>query len=436
MVVPFVGDSYDFVHYPTARDEKVKNVYSWLNGRRKDDNVNDPNLWRIHNKLYDLSDWIKLHPGGSEWISNTRGTDITEAFEVHHPNIASARNILKKYEVRETKEPRNSPFTFEENGFYCTLREKALPVIKSVGSGPTKQMNFIADGIFVTFILLSFLSAYTGSLLLAMLSGISVAMMAICAHNYFHQKDNWRMYYFDFAMVSSAEWRISHAMSHHLFANTIQDLEVSALEPFLVFLPLQSKTFAARYAVILYSNILYWILLPQQYIVKIISVLKGRVNFRIEFLIPIFELVIFLSLGLYWTSFWRGFLIWLVLHMTCSYWFVFVGLIAAHHHPDIWHYGDDLKYKSNDWGIRQIEAVRDRKDVTGNLFLVVTMFGDHTLHHLFPTVDHSKLKHLYPVFLETCKQFNIDFELYTIPSLALGKYQQLARNQPRFDSKE
>ena len=41
-------------------------------------------LWRVHNKLYDLSDFESRHPGGSQWISFTQGTDCTEAFEAHH----------------------------------------------------------------------------------------------------------------------------------------------------------------------------------------------------------------------------------------------------------------------------------------------------------------------------------------------------------------
>ena len=429
MVLAVEPESFEFRKYPSTRDAKVKNVYTWLAGKQNDDDVD--NLWRIHDKLYDLSVWIDLHPGGSEWISVTRGTDITEAFEVHHPNIDLARKMLKQYEVKPTQNIRNSPFTFEKGGFYDTVRERAYPVIKRVGSGPTKAMNAIADSIFILFLMLSLLAVYFGSILLSLVSGVSLAMLCVCAHNYFHKKNNWRMFYFDCGMLSSHEWRISHALSHHLFANTLLDVEVSAIEPLLQFLPKEQKSVIARFMVILYSNIIYWIILPLQFTMKWVGVARGKVQARKENFLPLLHLILCLAVGLCSHSLSRVFVCWLLIHMACSYWFVFVGLIAAHHHPDIWHHGDELRYKSNDWGIRQIEAVRDRKDVTGNLFLVVTLFGDHTLHHLFPTVDHSKLKHLYPVLLETCQEFNIDFELYSIPSLLIGKYQQLARNQPR-----
>ena len=41
-------------------------------------------LWRVHNKLYDLAAFESPHPGGAQWIAFPRGTDCTEAFERRH----------------------------------------------------------------------------------------------------------------------------------------------------------------------------------------------------------------------------------------------------------------------------------------------------------------------------------------------------------------
>lgn len=40
-----------------------------MQSRCVDDNAEG--LWRIHNKLYDLTDFIDKHPGGSDWIKFT-----------------------------------------------------------------------------------------------------------------------------------------------------------------------------------------------------------------------------------------------------------------------------------------------------------------------------------------------------------------------------
>ncbi|RXG67352.1 cytochrome b5-related protein [Armadillidium vulgare] len=65
-----------------------------------------------------------------------------------------------------------------------------------------------------------------------------------------------------------------------------------------------------------------------------------------------------------------------------------------------------------------------------NVFLASISFGNHTLHHLFPTVDHSKLPYLQEALLETCKEFDIKFEVYTPWETFKGLYLQLATIKP------
>jgi len=66
--------------YLPVRENLSKTAASFLEARRKIDGAEG--LWRIGNKLYDLETFAKSHPGGSEWIRLTKGTDITELFEV------------------------------------------------------------------------------------------------------------------------------------------------------------------------------------------------------------------------------------------------------------------------------------------------------------------------------------------------------------------
>ena len=87
--------------------------------------------------------------------------------------------------------------------------------------------------------------------------------------------------------------------------------------------------------------------------------------------------------------------------------------------------------KDTDWGLRQIDSTRDVTNKGDYYFLVATTFGHHTLHHLFPTVDHSKLHLLYPVLEETCKEFGLTFK--TVPQLEmfLGLHLQMMRNESK-----
>lgn len=72
----------------------------------------------------------------------------------------------------------------------------------------------------------------------------------------------------------------------------------------------------------------------------------------------------------------------------------------------------------------------DRTEIRGNHFLVLTNFGDHALHHMFPTLDHGTLELLYPVFEETMKQFNIDLRVRSQFEMMCGQFMQLSRDKP------
>lgn len=88
----------------------------------------------------------------------------------------------------------------------------------------------------------------------------------------------------------------------------------------------------------------------------------------------------------------------------------------------------------NDWGIHQLDAVMDRYDINGSYWLVLTNFGDHGLHHMFPTVDHAILEKLVPVFEKTTKQFNINLRVHSQIDMIKGQFQQLSRTAPNLEA--
>ncbi len=95
-----------------------------------------------------------------------------------------------------------------------------------------------------------------------------------------------------------------------------------------------------------------------------------------------------------------------MVYMSCGWVFHNISLAAGHHHPNIWHEGDAIP-DSIDWGLFQVMAVGDRPDVDQNLYLSTVSYGIHLLHHLFPTVDHSRLHLLQDALKQTCKEFII-----------------------------
>lgn len=55
---------------PPKTRELFVNVYTWLEDKKVDDGAEG--LWRIHEDLYDFSDFIKQHPGGEDWLVMTK----------------------------------------------------------------------------------------------------------------------------------------------------------------------------------------------------------------------------------------------------------------------------------------------------------------------------------------------------------------------------
>lgn len=53
----------------------------------------------IDDKVYDLKDWIPIHPGGSLWFSRSYGRDISTLVHSYHANPENCKKILAKYET-------------------------------------------------------------------------------------------------------------------------------------------------------------------------------------------------------------------------------------------------------------------------------------------------------------------------------------------------
>lgn len=67
--------SFPQLKYPSLRDEGFRDSTQWLSGKALDDGAEG--LWRVHDGIYDLNEFINKHPGGSEWLHLTKVSDYT-----------------------------------------------------------------------------------------------------------------------------------------------------------------------------------------------------------------------------------------------------------------------------------------------------------------------------------------------------------------------
>lgn len=130
-----------------------------------------------------------------------QGLDITEAFEVHHLTTLP-EEMLKKYFVKKAVSKRNAPFTFKDNGFYKTLKKEVIKTLPTIPKPKINISNLMIDSFLVILFVLSTLAAKYYNFLIGILAGNFLAFLSISAHNYFHKKDNFRMYYFNFSLLT------------------------------------------------------------------------------------------------------------------------------------------------------------------------------------------------------------------------------------------
>ena len=91
----------------------------------------------------------------------------------------------------------------------------------------------------------------------------------------------------------------------------------------------------------------------------------------------------------------------------------------------VFHDGDELK--SLDFGVYQLAATFDRLEFQKNSFAVLTTFGQHIGHHMFPTLDHALIPQLNDIIYDTCREFEADLVMYPWYKLFIGQFIQLTR---------
>lgn len=316
-------------------------IFRWLECKRDTDGAEG--LWRIHDILYDLTDFIDRHPGGSDWLELTKGTDITELFESHHISL-KPEILLPTFQVREAKEPRNFKFTFKDDGFYRTLKRRVREHLPNIDRSPIKRTKAISDAILLLTFLGAILTAYLQSYIFGIVTAILLTMSVVLGHNFLHGHHNWRMLMLNLTLMSHRHWRITHVLSHHMYTNSYHDIEALYFQPFLSWIPsAAAKNRIQRYGSWIYGPFVYCVYSFIEFLTRVFWSLMNN-NFKmfldefVAFLVPI---------SMFFFGNWNLMVVlkmWLFILLVSNFYFLLIGLNATHHHPDIYHEGDAIRF--------------------------------------------------------------------------------------------
>eukprot|EP00930_Biecheleria_cincta_P048947 TRINITY_DN3419_c0_g1_i1.p1 TRINITY_DN3419_c0_g1~~TRINITY_DN3419_c0_g1_i1.p1 ORF type:complete len:795 (-),score=113.39 TRINITY_DN3419_c0_g1_i1:68-2452(-) len=394
-----------------SRAESNGDVETWLQEKAQHDSRlggANAELWMVHGKWYDLTDYIDKHPGGPTWLRLTKGQDVTEAFEVHHINMTKAQAFLNRMYVKDADEGYVGRYVWDDEGFFRTLKRRVSKVFGTrpdglPDTGPTPYFLglccFAIAAHFVTFGVMLCWPCVP----LAILAGFTLQTFHGIGHNALHMKDNIWMYAYDFCGWKHHKHRTSHALSHHLFPNTALDLEFP--EPYS-YVAANNAHNNSRW-VILLGPLGMWTGPLRDIFSLWVGLLQGKERWRHEYVLNIMQLVLLMLFG----GPVVGLYCFCVMHLMCGFCIETAGF-ALHRSIFCWSMGDpNAKY---DYGEHCLASTADH-DVDMPLAASLYLFqilNNHGVHHLFPTVDKSRIQEIMPIFRETCKEFGLPWKEY------------------------
>jgi len=404
-------------------------------------------LWIIEGQAYDFTDFVKRHPGGSAAIGLGQGIDCTELFKTYHLMRAPPESILKKYKVEnlDNFDFGTSKYSFEENGFLMTIRQRGRDYFVSNNIDSKGSLFWKSFAIASIFIIggLYYPAFVMGSVIAAFILGVLKGFTAVGAgHGMSHfslfNKGWINTFVFRACspMVISTHqiWSTSHIVSHHINTLTPQDLQdnypVKRVQPAMPF-----KWFHRFQHVYIWLVYLFGVpLWTMSDLVESIPVLfTGRHAMRHFTILQRLEntcvlalnILITIAMPFFFLTWWRALIVCLVSNIPTS--IMLVIQIAVNHEVPECASKTDPNNTKIDWGVHQVLTSHDfgvestiALHMSGGLNMQVE-------HHLFPSVHYSHYPKLAKIVQQACKEFDLPYNTSKHIFEAVGKHYTLLK---------
>ncbi|KAJ7951233.1 Delta(8)-fatty-acid desaturase [Quillaja saponaria] len=383
-------------------------------------------LWiSIQGKVYNVTDWIKEHPGGDTPLLNLAGQDVTDAFLAYHPGIAwkyldklFTGYYLKDFEVSEvSKDYRKLASEFSKMGLY-----------EKKGHGVFYSLTFVA--IMLAIVVYGVLKSDRVWVHLAcgMLLGFLWIQSAYVGHDSGHYQVMCSRGYNKFAQflagncltgISIAWWKWTHN-AHHLAVNSLDhDPDLQHIPVFAVSSSLFKSLTSHFYGRELTFDAVARFFVSYQHLTFYPVMCVGRINLFIQTFLLLFSkrkvpdrALNILGILVFWT--------WFPLLVSClPNWpervmFVLTSFtVTAIQHIQFClnHFSADVyvgKPTGNDWF---------EKQTGGTIDIACSSWMDwfhgglqfQLEHHLFPRLPRCQLRKISPVVRDLCKKHNLPY---------------------------
>jgi len=340
--------------------------------------IKDMYRYKIHDKMYDLTDFVKIHPGGVDMFNNLKpNINITPMIYSYHKNPKAILEILPKYEIPLTDNIKyDMNYTYER---YCELKrlvydeihEKKIPLYWT-----NKEIvyNFFMLSLYFGTWIYSFWVVNVSYAWMTLLALMNNGICSLIFHEVSHytgfknQTINRYLTICYYPLIVESNWKFIHNYSHHCFTNTHNDYDFS--------LPIQIIRHSSSQKYNWYNKYqsLYGLLIFQNSLLHkgpYTSIKRHKKNWIV------FSILVF-TFGIYKTLYW---------YSLCGIIFAFIAQFSHIQHECI----EINKDKKDDFLYNQVSSSMNYKTGTFMRFMCFSL-DIQIEHHLFPNIPHSSLR--------------------------------------------
>jgi len=352
-------------------------------------------IYCIHDRLYNVADFVSKHPGGTNVFANLKShTDITPMIYSYHKDASLIFDVLSKYDISSNDLSLvlyKSDYSYEKytelkTRVYDEIRSRGLPLYWSTTETLYNLGGFTGYlGIWAYCIWYNAVSTWW----FVLLATINIGHCALLFHETSHytgfknQRLNTLISHIAVAPVlTTEEWKWDHNYLHHGFTNTEFDSDFNGHQLTFRHSSEHPHYFQHRFQH-LYAGALMCL---GGFSGQIDSIKHKRWN------------VLLLLFILYRCGFYNT----LVFYSLSGFLFLVIAQLS-HIQPEC------VNNKSNDFLVNQVTSTINYR--TDNIATRFLCFGlDIQIeHHLFPNIPHSTLRQIQPVVRDYCAQNGVTY---------------------------
>ncbi|CAM4733902.1 unnamed protein product [Leuciscus chuanchicus] len=381
----------------------------------------------VERKVYNVSQWVKRHPGGLRILGHYAGEDATEAFTAFHPDLPLVRKYMKplligELEASEPSLDRQKNAALVED--FRALRER----LEAEGCFKTQPLFFILHMSHILFLeaialmMLYYLgTGWINTAIVAVLLATAQSQAGWLQHDFGHlsvfKSSRWNHLVHKFVIGqlkgASADWWNHRHFQHHAKPNVFKkDPDVNMLNAFVV-----GKVQPVEYGVKKIKHLPYNhqhkyfffigppLLIPVYFQFQIFhNMISHRLWVDLAWCIS-YYVRYFLCYTQFYGVFWAVVLFNFVRFME-SHWFVWVTQMS--------HIPMNIDYEQHqDWLSMQLVATCNIEQSTFN-----DWFSGHLNfqieHHLFPTMPRHNYWRAAPHVRELCAKYGVKYQEKTL----------------------